>query len=249
MRLGKTEEAILLLEQLAKEKPNEYKVIANLGTAYELAGRNKEALQYIRRAMQLNNQSHQGSEWFHVQVLEAKLQNKPASWWITHPVLHLNQLEKDPETIISDIVYQLKERLPFTPGPDLMMAAILRDAANYLQKKKKWQQEWVLLRIAADYDADNKLSLDARIKTVETSLKAANQSIPDYAYHYSNEDDLLKKGKDLLEKGIEFVNGQKEKKSEKKAASPKGQNNLWILILAGALLSGAGLYFGFRKKQ
>ncbi len=248
MRMGKTADAIAILEQLEKEKPNEYKVIANLGTAYELAGRNKEALQYIRRALDLNSQSHQGSEWFHIQVLEAKLQNKPADWWINHPVLHFNQLQKDTETIISDMVYQLKERLPFTPGPDLMMAAILRDAAGYIRKQEKWQQEWVLLRIAVEYDADKKLSLEALIQTAESKIKAENLAIPDLAIHYSNEDDLLKRGKDLLENGIEYINGKKEKPATKEVESGKEQNPLWILILAGAVLAGAGLYFGFRKK-
>lgn len=249
MRMGKTADAIAILEQLEKEKPNEYKVIANLGTAYELAGRNKEALQYIHRAMQLNSQSHQGSEWFHIQVLEAKLQNKPADWWINHPVLDLNQLKKDAETIISDMVYQLKERLPFTPGPYLMMAAILRDAAGYIREQQKWQQEWVLLSIAAEYDTGKKLSLDTLIQATENKLKAANLPIPDLATHYSNEDDILKKGKDLLEKGIELVNGQKEKRAEKENESGNGQNKLWIIILAVAVLAGAGLYFGFRKKR
>ncbi len=249
LRMGKTADAIAILEQLEKEKPREYKVIANLGTAYELAGRNKEALQYIRRSMQLNSQSHQGSEWFHIQVLEAKLQNKPADWWINHPVIHFNQLQKDAETIISDMVYQLKERLPFTARPDLIMAAILRDAAGYIREQEKWQQEWVLLRIAAEYDTDKKLSLDALIQAAESKMKAANLSIPDLATHYSNADDLLKKGKDLLEKGIEYINGEKEKPVTKEVESGNGQNQLWIVILAGALLAGAGLYFGFRKKS
>ena len=248
LRMGKTTEAISILERLEKEKPNEYNVIANLGTAYELAGRNQEALRYISRAMQLNSQSHQGSEWFHIQVLEAKLQNKKPDWWIGHPVLHFSHLKKDTATIISDMVYQLKERLPFTPRPDLMMAAILRDAAQFLNDNKKWQQEWVLLRIATEYDNEKKLSLDKKIEIAEAKLKASNLPIPDYATHFSNADDLLKKGKDLLEKGLELVNGEKEKTAEKETGSGKGVA-LWMIILAGALLAGAGLYFGFRKKQ
>ena len=52
-----------------------------------------------------------------------------------------------------------------------------------------------------------------------------------------------------FEKGIELVNGEKEKHADKEAVSGNEQNKLWILILAGALLAGAGLYFGFRKKQ
>ena len=147
------------------------------------------------------------------------------------------------------MVYQLKERLPFTARPDLIMAAILRDAAGYIREQEKWQQEWVLLRIAAEYDTDKKLSLDALIQAAESKMKAANLSIPDLATHYSNADDLLKKGKDLLEKGIEYINGEKEKPVTKEVESGNGQNQLWIVILAGALLAGAGLYFGFRKKS
>lgn len=248
LRMGKTEEAIAILEKLEKEKPNEYNVIANLGTAYELAGRNKEALAHIQKAMTLNTASHHGSEWFHIQVLEAKLQNKSADWWINHPVLQFGQLQKDKETIISDIVYQLKERLPFTKSPDLMMAAILRDAAGFIREQKKWQQEWILLRIATEYDPENKLSLDKKTETAAAKMKAENLPVPDYAYHFGNADDLLKQGKDLLERGIEFVNGEKEKAAEKDTDS-RQSNFLWIVIAAGLLLAGAGLYLGFRKKQ
>lgn len=249
LRLGKTVEAINILERLEKEKPNEYNVIANLGTAYELAGRNKEALDYIKKAMTLNTNSHHGSEWFHIQILEAKLQNKATDWWISHPVLKTSSLSKDPETIISDIVYQLKERLPFTPRPDLMMAAVLKEAGEFLIKHDKLQQSWILFKIGEEYDAEKKLNLATSIRSLEKKMKDLQLAIPDYKSHFNNASDLIEKGKNLLERGLEMVNQYDQKEKEKQVAAKKQQNILWLVIVAAILLAGAGLYFGFRKKQ
>src|SRR5262245_12116318 len=47
MYLGRNQEAVALLEQLEKEKPGEYFIAANLGTACELSGNNEEALRWI----------------------------------------------------------------------------------------------------------------------------------------------------------------------------------------------------------
>ena len=138
--MGQYDTAYAILTRLEKEKPNEYNIIANLGTLYELKGENEKALVYIKKAIALNSESHHGSEWFHIQILEAKLQGRSSDWWITHPVLNLSKIKKDSEIIISDITYQLKERIPFTKKPDLMMAAILKESGAYLEKHNKQQQ-------------------------------------------------------------------------------------------------------------
>src|SRR5437868_417932 len=44
--LGRPLDAIPLLEALEKEKPGQYETAANLGTAFELADKNKEALHW-----------------------------------------------------------------------------------------------------------------------------------------------------------------------------------------------------------
>jgi tetratricopeptide (TPR) repeat protein len=67
----KAAERILLL--LIAKHPNEYNLNANIGTVYELLGKNELALQYINKAMIIDPNSHYGSEWIHIKILEQKL--------------------------------------------------------------------------------------------------------------------------------------------------------------------------------
>src|SRR5688572_27683403 len=69
IKLGRLEEAEVILNKLLKRYPRDYVVIVNLGTLYELQGKNKQALEYIKKAIAINPESHMGSEWFHVKVL------------------------------------------------------------------------------------------------------------------------------------------------------------------------------------
>ena len=73
MYLGRHQEAVTLLHQLEAERPGEYFVAGNLGTAYELTGKNEEALRWIREAIRRNPAAHEGTEWLHAKILEAKI--------------------------------------------------------------------------------------------------------------------------------------------------------------------------------
>lgn len=75
-------EAIRLLEQIEAEKPGLYITAANLGTAYELNGNDEKALEWIKKGIDLNPESHEGTEWLHVRILEAKLALKNDANWL-----------------------------------------------------------------------------------------------------------------------------------------------------------------------
>ena len=70
---GRIPEAIEALKELEAEQPGDYVTAANLGTAYELAGKNEDALHWIKEAIRRNKDSHWKTEWLHVDILEAKL--------------------------------------------------------------------------------------------------------------------------------------------------------------------------------
>lgn len=249
MRLGKYDKAINILKRLEQEKPDEYNVIANLGTAYELKGENKLALEYILKAVAINSASHHGSEWFHIKILEAKLLNRDPGWWKAHKILNLQGLSKDAETIISDIIYQLKERLPFTKKPNVMMASILAETGDFLLKNKKQQQAWVIFKMAAEYDADNSFKTNESLIKTEKYLSANNLPLPDYKAHFISADNLVEKGKNLLEKGLNIYNNYQEKEKEK-IKKKKRQNTLLYIIIAGvAIISGLLIYYGSRKRK
>ena len=141
LKLGRTNEGLNILKALAVDYGEEYNVAANLGTAYELSGMNDSALYWIKKGIEINPQSHQGSEWVHVKILEAKIKMKDdPSWLAKNSVIGL---KKDREaatlfsgewkkraTMLKHLQYQLKERIPFTPSPDPLVANLLEDLGD-----------------------------------------------------------------------------------------------------------------------
>lgn len=249
MRMGRYAEATTILEKLAKEKPGEYNIVANLGTLYELKGENEKALEYIRKAIAINAASHHGSEWVHVKILEAKLLNKNADWWKTHPVLDITRVQKTPEIIISDITYQLKERLPFTKAPDALMASILHETGDYLQQQNKNGQAWILYKIAEEYDKEQLFPLQSKTEMLEKKLAAAGIPLPDYRSHFTGNATLAESGKDLVEKGIGMYNRYQEREKEK-LRKEKNQKTIFMLA-TGALVAvlAVFIYVQFRRKK
>lgn len=150
-RRGQALRALELLLQAEAEQPGEYIVAANLGTAYELTGNNAEALRWILAGIERNAKSHEGTEWLHVKILEAKLKLAADSDWLAaHSVLGLNfgsdEQPATPAGHVTDqfglaktiaevqiaIEYQLHERLGLVAAPDAIVASLLADLGNLL---------------------------------------------------------------------------------------------------------------------
>ena len=142
---GEIAPAIEILEAIEKEHPGEYITAANLGTAYELSGDDEKARTWIRRCVELNPDSHHGTEWLHVLILDAKLaQRTDPRWLASHSVLGLNfgdgDLPVDPSgpalgslrDVQEALEYQLHERLYFVKPPDPLVADLLFDLGNVL---------------------------------------------------------------------------------------------------------------------
>lgn len=141
--LGQYRPAITLLRQLEAERPEEYSTAANLGTAYELAGEIDSAYQWIAEDMRRNPQGHEGSEWIHLKVLDAKRSLRADPHWLdSHSVLGLDfgppsQRRLPPGLSLDSLrrVYtalhrQLHERAPFVRGRDPIVADLLGDYAT-----------------------------------------------------------------------------------------------------------------------
>jgi tetratricopeptide (TPR) repeat protein len=74
------EEGIKQLLSIEKKKPNLYETASNLGTAYELQGNIPLAIEWIKEGIKRNAESHGGTEWLHLLILETKLQLE--SFWL-----------------------------------------------------------------------------------------------------------------------------------------------------------------------
>lgn len=145
--VGELERSIELLLRAESQKPGEYAVASNLGTAYELAGQNQKALEWIEEGIRRNPQSHGGSEWVHSNLLKAKIAIEGDSEWLSaHSVTGLefgsDELPKfdaslsssNCPALLSDVrshlEHQLYERRSFIPNADPIVAALMFDLAN-----------------------------------------------------------------------------------------------------------------------
>jgi tetratricopeptide (TPR) repeat protein len=164
--LGRTAEAIDLLQKLESEGPGDYAVAANLGTAYELAGKNHDAKKWIEEAIRRNPNSHEGTEWLHVKILEAKIQqDKDPAYFNNHSVLDLDYrtlvpgAERIPvageqravKRVHEALQYQLEERLKFVKGSDPVVASLLFDYAAIEAGTATLESARGLLEMAAEY--------------------------------------------------------------------------------------------------
>jgi len=136
--LGHYDQARQVFENIEAQRPGLYATAANLGTAYELLGQPRQALRWIERAVQLNPQAHEGSEWIHVNILKSRLAGEHT---ITSPFLlgvdfgtaarpaapaSLRQLRQ----LREELYYQLRERMDFVQPPDKLVGQLLFDLGN-----------------------------------------------------------------------------------------------------------------------
>lgn len=248
IKLGRLDEAEKILLELKKGAPENYYVTVNLGTLYELQGRNKEALQFIKKALTIDPQSHGGSEWFHVKVLEFKLKEIPEADFPNQNILDLAHPKGT--NIEYDISYQLQERIPFTPAPNLIMAKILQEFADYLADSISIKAAYLFYEIGMDYDRGNVLKLAEKRDALKPYFKKYKETIPVTGNYYLDgitqaaDDNKVEIATSILEKGFNIL---KEGEEKKKKESRENQ----VLVFSGIGLCAlvAGVFFYRRKKQ
>lgn len=136
--LGRYTEAKDIFQKIEKVAPGRYATAASLGTVYELLGDNTQALQWIKRAVEINPKSHNNSEWLHVKILEAKVKGdsfvtsdfligtnfgndvKPASSMDSLALVKLQEA----------LFYQLYERVSFIKPKDKIVGLLLFELGN-----------------------------------------------------------------------------------------------------------------------
>lgn len=165
VQAGKVKEALVLFEKLAELYPNEYSIIANLGTTYELSGQNEKALEYIRKGIKINPNSHGGSEWIHVKILEAKIAlAKDPNYLNTHSVLNLSSEQKQSKKTFDQLYIQLQERFPFSPKEaNPIMADLFIELGDYYFETISFEHAKAFYQIAQIYYKSDREDIDEKI--------------------------------------------------------------------------------------
>jgi tetratricopeptide (TPR) repeat protein len=190
--LGRYQEALTILKRLQKEYPENYNIAANLGTTYELTGNNELALQFIKKGMELNPDSHEGSEWVHVKILEAKIQlAKNPDWLLTHRVLNTGANFNSKESVVLaekiwDIEYQLEERVPFTPFPDKILGNVLDELGDLLATQESVELAYAMYDFSLKYDPADNYGVTQKMGELKPLLIKNKTIPPSWKNYYYN---------------------------------------------------------------
>lgn len=251
IKLGRLQEAEKILTALYKKNPNKYSVTINLGTLYELQGKNAAALDLIKKAIAIDPESHNGSEWFHVKILEYKLKNIPDSKIADQLILNLSSVRKRAGDVAGNVTYQLQERIPFTPAPNLLMAKILQEFGDYLADSLSISGAYVMYDMGMDYDRTGVLNLQAKRDELKPYFNRYKLEIPRTGVYYLDrvitEIDNNKTAivTSLLDKGLNYY-----KELEEKERRREQQRRLFIYGGIGtAALLVLLLFFILRRKK
>ncbi len=161
---GETAAAIELLIALETKHPGNATTAANLGTAYELAGDNRNALKWINLGIERNPGEHQGTEWLHSLILEAKIAAAkhpdqplpqrliplPSSFSSTDAV-RIQGKSRGIAEIEHALQHQLRERLVFVKPKDVYVADLIYSLAIITANVGSLEPSVDLLELAETY--------------------------------------------------------------------------------------------------
>ncbi|MET0945402.1 MAG: tetratricopeptide repeat protein [Flavobacterium sp.] len=192
---GKYNEALKLYLEIEKIKPNRYSTASNLGTLYELMGENQKAYDWIKKAIKINPKSHDGSEWLHLKILEAKiqnLQNATGTFFIntnfgSEIIPKTNFGDEKLARLKDALYYQLNERISFIKPEDKIISVLLFELGNIatienydpesaskvyeLSKKYGFRSELLNERLILNYKKINDLCLENSVEVQQISVK------------------------------------------------------------------------------
>lgn len=192
MLTGRMPEAIELLRDLEKRQPGNAIVAANLGSALELVGADDEALQWLRESVRRDPREHEGSEWVHVKILEAKIALKSDPNWLrknsvvgwregSRFPLDERSRPRTPPDIIRHIHYQLQERTQFVSAPDGIVGDLyltMGDIAHAVPGaiSDSWERDETISRAyeaALRYGTVHETRVRERLAAAELRMQAA----------------------------------------------------------------------------
>lgn len=266
--LGRYSEALEILNRLQKEHPDNYNYAANLGTTYELLGKNELALQFIKKGIEINPDSHEGSEWVHVKILEAKLKMATQRGWIyQNRVLGtgVNFDSKESEILNEktwDVEYQLQERIPFTPFPDALLANVFDELGDLYATQQSVELAYIAYDFSLRNDSADHFGVKAKMEALKPILKKNKIPIPSWKQHYFNRK-LSKLQAEIAEEVFNQVTDPEKLKKTTEGVNEligifsgrnkerEARNRRNNLIIAGSviLIGFAGIFMYTRRKK
>lgn len=238
--LGEYEKAINIFKEIEEKTPDKYEVSSNLGTAYELNGDNKNALKWIKKALTLNKDSHHGSEWVHVKILENKLgktelENLLGVDFGKEKIPKSKYSKQELDEFVGDLTYQLSERTQFVKPKEQIVGKLYFELGNALALVDNLEIAQQAYSLSKQYGYSNPL-LEVRtthFKNLIQQNKESGKEVADEPYEPSEFLEIDKKP------DFKNVNTKPEKESE---------FPLWGIV-GIVLVTIAGIYLIIKNRK
>lgn len=189
VHFGDYQQAARLFMKIEARYPGRHETAANLGTALELMGLDEVALRWIRIGIRRNVREHEGTEWLHARILEAKVALRHDPHHLEHssvaglrfaataspplPVSYPPGNDGRPVTpyeLNQAFHYQLQERLQFVKPKDAMVANLLDDWATLNLAGGPVENAMALYPLAWRYGAPKSALSVARVREARRIL-------------------------------------------------------------------------------
>tara|TARA_B110000971_G_C19961748_1_gene478314 strand:+ start:122 stop:1039 length:918 start_codon:yes stop_codon:yes gene_type:complete len=166
--LGEYQKAKKIYEEIEILKPNLYTTASNLGTIYELLGKSDSALLWIKRSIELNPESHFGSEWIHLKILEYQINgSKEDESSILGLDFGTSNIPENPKNydlreLLKHITHQLLERTRFVKPKNYTVGNIYFDFGNVLAQTRDIESALQSYDAASEYGFESRLFAERR---------------------------------------------------------------------------------------
>ena len=205
----KFQEAIDYMHKNVKSKYKNYSYYSNLGVAHELNGNMDSAYYWTQKGVETNPDSHWGSEWIHLKILEAQLAMEDDPNWLDNNNVLGYKLgqdsipleipdDADPAGLCHEIVYQLYERTYWVKPENKVVGNLLLALADIYSKYWDTKESIGTYELAVEYDPDLKEVVDKRLDYIYNLLaKEAGISNPIPRHKHDHESDEVANGDDF----------------------------------------------------
>ncbi len=156
---GNYQQAISGLLKIEKDEGKKlYSVASNLGTAYELNGDLENAREWIAEGISRNEDSHHGSEWVHLYILDFKcgvIKEKFSELMSKNSegeyVIDIYGKTYEQGDVYMGLMYQLNERLVFVKKDSPVVADLLLSLSKIEAKRSGLEAAVKVLALAEKY--------------------------------------------------------------------------------------------------
>jgi hypothetical protein len=260
---GRAEEGIQLLRDLEKREPDSAIVAAHLGTALELTGSDQEALLWVRESVRRDPKEHEGSEWVHVKILEARLAlARNPNWLRTHSVVGWREgqslladergLVRSPRDLVEPITYQLAQRTRFVDPPDPIAGDLyltLGDIAHsypgaYANAWERDSDEYAHYQQALRYGTVHEVRVRGRLEDAKERIEASR---PEREAAARRKQQAAAQAAQQAETRAVRQREEEQRRAERRHEQVRRrQLALWVFVSLGVVVAAALLW---RRKQ